>query len=229
MPRFVPESEICEAAQDLLHSFVKKRGNILNYVPLDLIVEQHLKIHLEVFDNELLPKEFSGEVLGYIDLQTNSIGIHDSILPENSGNEGRYNFTLGHEVGHFVLHREEILASAAQFNCFEQETTRYLAKIDSDNSSKEWQADCFSSHLIMPEKLVIKQWKDFTGDYRPKTYNSIAKEFKEQTRRQYDKEVLAEIFLKDMAKRLRVSSKALLIRLKKMGLIVEHEQFLMRL
>jgi hypothetical protein len=125
MPRFLPEKEIQEAAQDVLESFERKRGIFRDFVPIDDIVEQDLGIHLEVFDNALLPVQFHGEVLGYIDMHTNSIGIHESILPENKGSEGRYHFTLGHEVGHFILHREEILASAAQFNCFEQEPTRH--------------------------------------------------------------------------------------------------------
>jgi Zn-dependent peptidase ImmA (M78 family) len=225
MPHFLPESEIQEAAEELLLSFQKKYGSIQHYVPLDLIIEQHLGIHLEVFDNALLPTQFHDDVLGYIDLQTNSIGIHESILPENSGKEGRYHFTLGHEAGHFILHREEILASAAQFSCFEQEQPRYLAKNEKDNSSLEWQADSFSGHLIMPSSLVHRQWRDFTGNHRPLTLRMIADRFSEKPRREFKPEVLAEIYLKEMAKKLKVSQKALFIRLKKMGLIVEREQF----
>lgn len=229
MPRFLPESDIEGAAQDLLLSFERKRGVIRHHVPLDDIVEQHLGIHLEFFDNTRLPARFHGEVLGYIDLQSNSIGIHESILPEVAGSEGRYNFTLGHEAGHYVLHREEILAGAAQFNCFEQEPTRYLAKTEQDASSREWQADCFSSYLIMPEYLIRQQWRDFSGSYAPMTLRAITNRFPDKVRRKFNRQAMAEMFLKEMAAGLRVSARALFIRLKKLGLIVEHEQLLMRL
>ena len=229
MVKFLPEPDIQYAAQDVITSFERKHGSLTQCVPIDDLVEQHLGVHLDVFDNALLPEHFHGDVLGYIDLHANSIGIHESILPENSGNEGRYNFTLGHEAGHFVLHREQILANAGQFNCFEQdqEQTRYMAKRERDTSSGEWQADCFSSYLNMPTKLVHKHWLDFNESYRPLTLREIAEGFRPESREKYPWDILAEIRLKKFAKKLRVSPKALLIRLKKMELITEHKQFLL--
>lgn len=228
MPEFLPETEIESEAQDLLLSFERKYGTIRSHVPLDDLVEQHLGIHLEFFDNTRLPPQFHGEVLGYIDLQANSIGIYESILPENGGSEGWYHFTLGHEVGHFRIHREEILASAAQFNCFEQEPTRYLAKTEQAASALEWQADCFASYLIMPESLIRNHWRSFTGSYEPMTMRAIMSRFHDKAQRKLNRQAMAEIFLKEMAAGLRVSARALFIRLKKLGLIVEHEQLLLR-
>jgi len=134
VPSFLPETDIQSAAQDVLKSYERKYGRIIRHVPVDDIIEQHLGIHLEIFDNERLPVSYHNEILGYIDLHANSIGIHESILPENTGNEERYHFTLGHEAGHYVLHREEILVSAGQFSCFE-DSPSISEKTERDYSS----------------------------------------------------------------------------------------------
>lgn len=220
MPSFLPESEIKYAAQDVLRSYERRHGRIRYFVPVDDIIELHLGIHLEVFDAALLPAQYQDEILGYIDLHSNSIGIHESILPENTGNEGRYNFTLGHEAGHFVLHREEILSGNVQLNCFEQDAE----KAERGSLSIEWQADCFSSHFNMPERLVYRYWKRLRGNYDAACLSDIAQHFGEESRTKYAPDVLAEIYLKQMAKDMKVSSKALLIRLTRMGLIAEQEQ-----
>lgn len=220
MSSFLPEFEIKYAAQNVLASYEKKHGRITSHVPVDDIIECHLGIHLEVFDAALLPAQYQDEILGYIDLHTNSIGIHESILPETTGNEGRYNFTLGHEAGHFVLHREAILSSDVQLSCFEQDRE----KAERDYSSIEWQADCFSGYFNMPDRLVHRYWKALRGKYETISLQDIAQHFSEESRERYEPEVLAEIYVKQMAKDMKVSAKALLIRLKRMGLIAEQEQ-----
>jgi hypothetical protein len=227
MARFIPESEIQEVAQDVLRSFEGKHGSILHYVPIDDVIGQQLGIHLEVFDDTLLPPAFHGDVLGYIDLRTNTIGVHESILPEESGSEGRYSFTMGHEAGHFLLHREEMLADPRQFSCFEDEQPCLLAKRDSDLSMREGQADCCSAHLIMPDVLIHQHWKALTGGHRPLSLRTIASRFQLAAQCKHLPETLAEIYIKRMARTLKVSPKALLIRLRGMGLIVEGVQLKM--
>lgn len=145
MAIYMPEEDIKATAQDVLDSFEKKYGKITDSVPVDDIVERHLGFHLEFFDNTRLPDVFNDEVLGYIDLHGNTIGIHELLLPEGGGSIGRYNFTLAHEGGHGIMHRDHILASAAQYSCFEQREPRYLAKTESatNTNSLEWQADFF--------------------------------------------------------------------------------------
>lgn len=224
MPRYIEESEIESAALQVLESYESKHATVLYYVPIDEIVERHLGIHLEVFDNGLIPNRFYGEVLGYIDFQEKSIGVHESILPENGGSEGRYGFTLAHEVGHFILHQSEIEANAMQLSCFEAEPSRYMGKSADTRSLLEWQADCFASYLMMPRDIVLLYWEDLTGSRKPITYNAIIRTFPDGVRRNFGKEALAQMFIKDMANSLKVSSTALFIRLKRMGMITEQEQ-----
>jgi hypothetical protein len=63
----------------------------------------------------------------------------------NSGisSEGRINFTLGHEFGHYLVHR---LAYPNGIRCGEQDVVRW----DSEYGQIEHQANVFSAGLLMP-------------------------------------------------------------------------------
>ncbi len=56
---------------------------------------------------------------------------------------GRINFTLGHEVGHYLLHR---LAFPNGFRCGQQDVVRW----DSEYGQVEHQANVFAANLLMP-------------------------------------------------------------------------------
>lgn len=56
---------------------------------------------------------------------------------------GRMNFTLGHEFGHYLIHR---LAYPDGIRCGEQDVVRW----DSEYSQIEYQANVFSAGLLMP-------------------------------------------------------------------------------
>jgi hypothetical protein len=57
--------------------------------------------------------------------------------------KGRINFTLGHEFGHYLLHR---LAYPDGIECGQQDIVRW----DSDYREIEQQANCFAAGLLMP-------------------------------------------------------------------------------
>ena len=57
--------------------------------------------------------------------------------------QGRINFTLAHELGHFLLHR---LAHPDGIKCGEQDMVRW----DSDYAQLEQQANTFAANLLMP-------------------------------------------------------------------------------
>lgn len=57
--------------------------------------------------------------------------------------EGRINFTLGHEFGHYLIHR---LAYPGGIRCGEQDVVRW----DSEYGQIEHQANVFSAGLLMP-------------------------------------------------------------------------------
>ena len=63
---------------------------------------------------------------------------------------GRINFTLAHEFGHYLLHRN---LRRDGIQC----TTRDMARWDSEEGQIESEANCFASHLLMPLDDFRKQ------------------------------------------------------------------------
>lgn len=107
-------------ANALLASFETKHGKILSLeTPLDEIVEFHLGLTCEMAD---LGHE---AILGQIDIEDKIIRINENLDTSAYPNkEGRFNYTLGHEAGHWVLHRSyvekeitESVPSAQGRNC----------------------------------------------------------------------------------------------------------------
>ena len=78
---------------------------------------------------------------------------------------GRKRFTIAHELGHFVLHREQ------RISCSSDDIERW----ESDRADPERQADNFASELLLPSTEVLKQignrWPSF------QLVNSIAEVF----------------------------------------------------
>jgi IrrE N-terminal-like domain len=225
---FIKEAEIEAQANALLN---RTSLSVNTSIPIEEILECHMKLVLEPFDDALFPEQAHDQVLGYTDLRSNIVGVHESIIPrsDDDPNIGRYNFTLAHEIGHHILHKDYILQHDLQLNCFEERQNAVMHKSSQKKSSHEWQADCFASYLLMPKFLIIEHLLSFQGHCEAVTYDEIAEGFADHVRTLYSKEVLAKMHFKQMARALRVSQEALYIRLKKMRFIAEHKQYAMRL
>ena len=63
-------------------------------------------------------------------------------------NEGRYNFTIAHEIGHHVLHRQVYLEASAE------NASNILCRDTNDKPLIEQQADRFAAALLMPQQAV---------------------------------------------------------------------------
>ena len=90
-------------------------------IPIEDIIEKHLKIGIEFDDMHRLfevPRSgfgFEPDILGAIFFDERRIVIDESLDPEeNPSKEGRYRFTLAHEVGHWRLHRHLFARDPAQ-------------------------------------------------------------------------------------------------------------------
>jgi Zn-dependent peptidase ImmA (M78 family) len=67
--------------------------------------------------------------------------------------DGRKRFTIAHEIGHFILHRER------QISCFPVDIARW----ENTAEDPERQADNFASELLLPSPEVVK----LVGDASP--------------------------------------------------------------
>ena len=115
MSRLIPylsDEAIERDAAALLNEYACARGlTIEPPIPIEDIVEKHLKLGIEFDDTHQLfgvPRQAPDpDILGAIFFDDRRIVIDESLDPEeNPTKEGRYRFTLGHEGGgHWRLHR----------------------------------------------------------------------------------------------------------------------------
>ena len=159
MSVFVPylaEKTIERDAEALLSEFAHARGLAIELpVPIEDIVEKHLKLCLEFDDTHRLfgvpraglDRGQGPDILGAIFFDDRRIVIDESLDPEeNPLVEGRFHFTVAHEGGgHWQLHRHLF---ATMFT--DQEKPSFVCRSSEAKERVEWQADFYASCLLMP-------------------------------------------------------------------------------
>ena len=125
--RYLREDAIELDANDLLGEYSLARGvPVAAPIPVEHLLEFHLGLSLD-FDNlhERLGIPLTGDepdVLGALWVDSRAVFVDQSLDPEDRPwLEGRYRYTLGHEVGHWQLHRDQLGASAGQGSLFSRE------------------------------------------------------------------------------------------------------------
>lgn len=136
-------------------------------VPIDEIIELHLKLTFEFLDMQSL---FGvGDVHGALWVNDGRVGVDISLDPDaNPAKLGRYRFTLAHEAGHWRLHRRLFQRHANQPSLLPDADDRanYVCR-SSDTSPLEWQANYFAAALLMPRELVLREWEKWRGNLEP--------------------------------------------------------------
>ncbi|MBL8639917.1 MAG: ImmA/IrrE family metallo-endopeptidase [Alphaproteobacteria bacterium] len=217
-------------ANALLASFEAKHGKILSLeTPLDEIVEFHLGLTCEMAD---LGHE---AILGQIDIEDKIIRINENLDTSAYPNkEGRFNYTLGHEAGHWVLHRSYVEKEITESLFEEKKEKIILCRQQEQKARVEVQADMFASFLLMPARKVFDQFVEETG--RPngldinafvwgmrQERNFMDREFPSPFYIPSDEDILLHAFA-DLAKRFKVSRQAMVYRLKTLGLLSDAKQ-----
>lgn len=175
---YLQEEQIERDAAGLLAEYEQARGvKIERAVPIEDIVEKHLKLGIEFDDmHRLLNHPRSGlgldpDILGAIFFEERRIVIDESLDPEENPNkEGRYRFTLAHEGGgHWRLHRRLFAKDPAQVSLFnEPAPPSVVCRSSQAKEPVEWQADFYASCLLMPRKLVMAAWDEMFPDCKPR-------------------------------------------------------------
>jgi Zn-dependent peptidase ImmA (M78 family) len=99
-------------------------------VPVERIAEFHLGYELDFTDQD-------ADIIGGIDFHTKVILIN----PKIEDHEGRYNFTIAHEIGHHCLHRELYIKHQDELGILCRSKARPVEEV---------QADRFAEALLMP-------------------------------------------------------------------------------
>lgn len=237
---YVSDEAIEKDAQALLIECARERGTPIEApIPIDDIIEKHLKIGIEFDDTHRLfgvPRSgigFDPDILGAIFFDQKRIVIDESLDPDaNPAKEGRYRYTTAHEVGHWRLHRGLFGKDPAQTSLLEPNAAPSVVCRTSQAKERiEFQADLYASCVLMPRKLVFAAWDEAFPDRKQRVlqpatpvdhpYVEIARfecripgvEFKETDDRALDS------FAKPFAEMFLVSPIAMRIRLERLGLL----------
>jgi hypothetical protein len=237
---YIADETIERDADALLAQYAHARGvEVKAPIPIEDIVEKHLKLHVEFDDPHRLlgvPRGRFGvepDIFGAIWLETGEIVIDESLDPEvRPAIEGRYRFTLGHEGGgHWRLHRPLVQANNSQGLLFgEARQPTVVCRSSQSTERVELQANLYASCLLMPRRLVFGAWRDFFGEDSPRTLRrrdqtvvlgDVDEDIAEGVRsanQERDDDVL-ERFARPFAAEFLVSAVAMRIRLEKLGLL----------
>jgi Zn-dependent peptidase ImmA (M78 family) len=243
MPLQVPyiADEIIERdAEALLAEYAQSKGvEIRAPIPIEDIVEKHLKLHVGFDDLHRrleVPRKGPGldpDILGAIWFEAREIVIDESLDPEERpSREGRYRFTLAHEGGgHWRLHRPFVQANRGQESLFgDRWQPTVICRSSQSKERVELQADLYASCLLMPRKLVLKAWREMFGNENPRVLrgkdripllSGVDDEVAEQVR-SFDQErdqQAFENFARPFAEKFLVSPIAMRIRLERLRLL----------
>ena len=155
---FMPKTHIEREAAGLLASYFEARDRKPEPgVPVEDIAEMHLELDLAPGKMEAL-LGVKG-VLGATWIDEAKVRIDQELYDRN---DGRYAFTVAHEIGHWVMHRPLLLAAQSlptllgllEESVFEDGLPPNIVCRSGDGDSLEWQADQFAACLLMPADLM---------------------------------------------------------------------------
>ena len=171
---YLSVGQIEAATNDLLDDYARGHGVIKPPIPVDAILESHLGLTLD-FDD--LPKRFGvlPGAIGALDVDQSAAFVSEHLDPyanwpftaiswETPPNlltaTARCRFTIGHEVGHWVLHRDYVRGDAAERGVL----ARIICRTEQRREPVEWQADRFSACLLMPSRMVRDAFQHQVGE-----------------------------------------------------------------
>ena len=171
---YLSDEVIERDAAALLAEYAHARGvTVKPPIPIEDIVEKHLKLRFEFDDTHRLfgvPRSGLGlepDILGAMFFDEARIVIDESLDPEEKpAKEGRYRFTLAHEGGgHWRLHRHLFAKNPAQIALFgTPAVASFICRSSKAKNREEWQADFYASCLLMPRELVFSAWDEMFPD-----------------------------------------------------------------
>ncbi len=219
---FLPREDIESQAEGLLAAYGEKFGRITGPpIPADEILNVFLRVKLD-FDD--LPKLLGvgTDVFGATWIERGQVIIDENLDPTNHPERiGRYNFTVGHETGHWQLHRPYLLSNTDQHMLFEQEERPTVVCRTSEAKDRiEWQADFFSSCFLMPKMVLQESWKKRHGQ-ECISIEELRRTMSNDCRyaETIPDDAMIELFCKPLSHDFQVSPIAMRIRLETVGII----------
>ncbi len=169
---FLPTGAIERDAEALLAEFAAARGIAIRPpIPIEDIIEKHLKLSMEFHDMHAL---IGGsrlkigpypDILGGISFREHRMFIDESLDPDADPlNEGRYRFTAAHEVGHWRLHRKLAGPGAAPSTEETGKPLELICRTSRKHTRIEMQANLYAAALLIPHDLILAAWNETFPD-----------------------------------------------------------------
>ena len=213
---FIPNESIEQAADELLADYGARFTQVTEPpVPVEEILECHLDLSLG-FD-DLQQRLGTPDVLGATWIDEMEVLVDASLDPTiYPKREGRYRFTVAHEVGHWILHRHA-LKESKQTPLFEGRPEPSIVCRKATRKPRiEIQADRFASYLLMPRELVLRHWESRFGSLQPQ----VVEDEINQLGGIQDAGVPTVAISKAVAQAFKVSGQAMQIRLLDLNLVL---------
>ena len=233
--RYLSEDQIEKEAELLLAEYAETAGGPIRLpVPVEDITTYHLALRLGFADlHETLRIPMlrdQPDILGAIWIDKEAVLIDESLDPNRYPSmRGRYRFSVGHEIGHWRLHRAYVANDANQASLFDATSEpTVICRSSQAKEPIEWQADLYSSCVLMPRAMVFEEWAErfgsasnviMTEDVR-RTY--VESDHRSIARRRFSGLSHAELddyVVAPFAENFQVSKQAMRIRLEKLGLL----------
>lgn len=112
-------------------------------VPVEDIAEHFLGYEIDFVETGIFADP---DVLGGIDFENNKIYVNTSV----ADHDGRYSFTVAHEIGHHVLHKDRYLQNTIGIE------NQILCRGRGEKPQIEIEADRFAAALLMPAENLKK-------------------------------------------------------------------------
>jgi len=116
------------------------------------------KYKIKFITNKSISKKGLGKVYGLTNFKKNEIHIDKSIV-----NTNKFSFVLGHEIGHFILHKD-LYAYKTIFYDLEDSIYNCLTNKHEFKNAKnwiEWQANRFAVELFLPKDELIYEFRKY--------------------------------------------------------------------
>jgi len=96
---WLPEQKVENRTMEILYEYGSRIGKtIVPPIPVEMIAEKLLGYHIELCTDGLFENP---TLLGGIYFQEQVIRVNGAIEEQ----DGRFNFTIAHEIGHYILHK----------------------------------------------------------------------------------------------------------------------------
>ena len=216
--KYLRPEKIESAALALIAGYARQFGvTIAPPIPVEEIVESHQGLDLRFEDLQALPRH--RRALGAIRVRARQVAVDltldPTVYPER---EGRYRFTVGHEAGHWELHRHLVVPEGQSSLVVDEAEPNIVCRAGRSDDPKEWQANQFAAYLLMPKDLIYKAWQAYRGSLNPYVAKDEIADLSARWSLGEDETPTVGV-ARELAQVFRVSGQAMQIRLIGLGLI----------